>query len=65
MNTAVVSLNAAVRQMTEMFRWPKCRSKKKQVASTFVYWECPLQNLLYIVYVFLAYAINNVSLLLS
>jgi len=29
MNTAVVSLNAAVRQMTEMFRWPKCRSKKK------------------------------------
>ena len=28
MKTAAVSFNAAVRQMTAMFQWPKCRSKK-------------------------------------
>jgi len=46
-----------------MFQWPKCLSEKKQVASTFIYWECPLQNLLHITYVFLVYAITNASLL--
>jgi len=28
MNTAMASFNTTVRQMTEMFQWPKCRSKK-------------------------------------
>jgi len=29
MNTAMVSFNTTVRQMAEMFQWPKCPSKKK------------------------------------
>jgi len=28
MNTVMASLDATVRQMTEMFEWPKCLSKK-------------------------------------
>jgi len=28
MNTATQSFNITVRQMTEMFQWPKCPSKK-------------------------------------
>jgi len=39
----------------------KMSQQKKQVASTFIYWECPLQNLLYMVCVFLFYAINIMS----
>jgi len=29
MNTVMVSFNTTVRQMTKMFQWPKCLSKKK------------------------------------
>jgi len=36
---------------------------RTQIASTFIYWICPLQNLLYIVYVFLVHAINNVLIM--
>jgi len=28
MNTVTASFNTTVRQMTEMFKWPKCLSKK-------------------------------------
>jgi len=28
MNTGMARFNTAVRQMTEMFQWPKCLSKK-------------------------------------
>jgi len=67
MNTAMVSLNTIVRQMTEMLQWPKCLSKKTPITSTFIYWKFPLQNLVYIVYicVFLLYAININNALMS
>ena len=56
MNTAMVSFNTAVRQMTDMFQWPKCLRKKKprlQVPS-FIGMEMPFANLaLHGMYVFL------------
>jgi len=35
-NTVVASFNTTVRQMTEMFLWPKCLSEKKQFHRTLV-----------------------------
>ena len=35
MNTAMASLNTNARLMTEMFQWPKCRSKKNRLR----YWN--------------------------
>jgi len=32
-NTVVASFNTTVRQMTEMFQWPKCLSKNDQNVS--------------------------------